>query len=222
VALRVVLAEDNLLVREGVTRLLQADPGLDVVAACRDYDELVDTVGTERPDVVVTDIRMPPGQLDEGIRAAVHLRAAYPEVGVVVLSQYTNPAYLQKLLADGTRGRAYLLKDRVSEGSELVDAVHKVAAGGSVIDPAVVETLMAATTARKRSDLDRLTPREAEVLAAMARGRSNAAISADLVVSQRAVEKHVNAIFAKLGLTEEQEVSHRVMAVLLYLTEQGG
>jgi DNA-binding NarL/FixJ family response regulator len=220
VPLRVVVAEDNLLVREGVIRLLQADPDVQVIAACQDYDGLIATVTGEEPDVLVTDIRMPPGQRDEGIRAAVELRSRQPGTGVVVLSQYPNPAYLQRLLAEGSDGRAYLLKERVSEGSELVDAVHKVAQGGSVIDSVVVESLMAATTARKRGELDRLTARETEVLAAMARGRSNAAVSADLFITQRAVEKHVNAIFAKLGLTEEQEVSRRVMAVLLYLTEQ--
>jgi DNA-binding NarL/FixJ family response regulator len=170
--------------------------------------------------VVVTDIRMPPTMRDEGIRAAVELRSARPELGVVVLTQYPNPDYLRAVLAGGSRGRAYLLKERVSEGRQLVDAVREVARGGSVIDPVVVESLMAATNAAHRSDLARLTPREVDVLAAMARGLSNAAIASELFITQRAVEKHVNSIFARLGLTDEPDISRRVRAVLLYLTDQ--
>jgi DNA-binding NarL/FixJ family response regulator len=218
--LRVLLAEDNLLVREGVIRLLQAEPDLEVVAVCQDLDELLGAAHGSAPDVVVTDIRMPPTMRDEGIRAAVQLRAVQPETGVVVLTQYPNPEYLRRLLDGGSTGRAYLLKERVSDGRQLVDTVREVARGGSVIDPVVVETLMAATNEPKRSELDRLTPRERDVLAAMARGLSNAAIASELFVTQRAVEKHVNAIFARLGLAEEPEVSRRVMAVLVYLTDQ--
>jgi DNA-binding NarL/FixJ family response regulator len=218
--LRVLLAEDNLLVREGIIRLLQAEADLEVVAVCRDLDGLLEAARETAPEVVVTDIRMPPTMRDEGIRAAVQVRAMRPETGVVVLTQYPNPDYLRTLLAGGSAGRAYLLKERVSDGRQLVDTVREVARGGSVIDPLVVETLMAATNEPKRRDLDRLTPRERDVLAAMARGLSNAAIGNALFITQRAVEKHVNAIFARLGLAEEPDVSRRVMAVLVYLTEQ--
>jgi DNA-binding NarL/FixJ family response regulator len=218
--LRVLLAEDHLLVREGIIRLLQVEPDLEVVAVCQDLDDLLDAASSSAPDVVVTDIRMPPTMRDEGIRAAVQLRATRPELGVVVLTQYPNPDYLRAVLAEGSHGRAYLLKDRVSEGRQLADAVRAVARGGSVVDPVVVETLMASTNPTNRSDLGKLTPRERDVLAAMARGLSNAAIASALFITQRAVEKHVNAIFARLGLTEEQDVSRRVMAVLMYLTDQ--
>jgi DNA-binding NarL/FixJ family response regulator len=218
--LRLLLAEDHLLVREGIIRLLQVEPDLEIVAVCQDLDGLLEAASSSAPDVVVTDIRMPPTMRDEGIRAAVELRSARPELGVVVLTQYPNPDYLRAVLAGGSRGRAYLLKERVSEGRQLVDAVREVARGGSVIDPVVVESLMAATNAAHRSDLARLTPREVDVLAAMARGLSNAAIASELFITQRAVEKHVNSIFARLGLTDEPDISRRVRAVLLYLTDQ--
>jgi DNA-binding NarL/FixJ family response regulator len=171
--------------------------------------------------VVVTDIRMPPSGTDEGIQAAAKLRTDHPSVGVVVLSQYADPAYALALLADGSEGRAYLLKERVSEVDELLVAVREVAEGGSVIDPKVVESLVA-TKSGPRSELDRLTPRETEVLGEMAQGKSNAAIAATLVLSERAVEKHTNSIFSKLGLSEERDVNRRVKAVLLYLAEAGG
>ena len=220
--LRLVIAEDHLLVREGVRRLLEADPELEVAAVCGDLDSLLAAVETEHPDVVVTDIRMPPSGTDEGIRVAARLRAERPEVGVVVLSQHDDPAYALALLDEGSAGRAYLLKERVSEVGELVAAVREVAAGGSVIDPAVVEGLVSATRRPRRSELERLTPRELEVLAEMATGRANAAIAASLVLSERAVEKHTNSIFSKLGLSEERDLNKRVKAVLLFLADRGG
>ena len=221
-ALRVVVAEDNLLVREGVVTLLEHQPAISVCAACGTYDELLDTVEREKPDVVVTDIRMPPTGTDEGIRAALALRDAHPETGVVVLSQYVDPAYALALLERGSEGRAYLLKERVSDADQIVHAIEEVARGGSVIDPIVVEALVAQRTARTASALERLTPREREVLEQMAQGRNNAGIAQALYLSERAVEKHINSLFSKLGLSEEPDVHRRVKAVLLYLSEQGG
>jgi DNA-binding NarL/FixJ family response regulator len=216
-----VLAEDNYLVREGVTRLLSSDDEIDVVATCDDYDSLVAAVVAEQPDVVITDIRMPPTGTDEGIRAAEHLRETSPETGVVLLSQYSDPAYALAFLEKGSEGRAYLLKERVSDLTQLRDAVVEVHAGGSVIDPKVVEALV---TARRHAEspISRLTPRELEVLDAMAQGRNNAGIAAALGLTERAVEKHINSIFSKLGLSEEPEVHRRVKAVLLFLAERGG
>ena len=216
-SVRVVLAEDNVLLREGVSRLLAGQDDLDVVGTCGDLQGLLDLVSTEKPDVVVTDIRMPPTGTDEGIKAAARLRVEHPSVGVVVLSQYANPAYALALLADGSEGRAYLLKERVSDVAELVAAIREVARGGSVIDPKVVEALVASSSRAIRSDLDRLTPREGEILGEMASGKSNAAIASTLVLSERAVEKHTNSIFSKLGLTEERDVNRRVKAVLVFL-----
>ncbi len=216
-SVRVVLAEDNVLLREGVSRLLAGQEGLDVVGTCGDLQGLLDLVSTEKPDVVVTDIRMPPTGTDEGIQAASRLRVEQPSVGVVVLSQYANPAYALALLADGSEGRAYLLKERVSDVAELVAAIREVARGGSVIDPKVVEALVSSSSRAIRSDLDRLTPREGEILSEMASGKSNAAIASTLVLSERAVEKHTNSIFSKLGLTEERDVNRRVKAVLVFL-----
>jgi DNA-binding NarL/FixJ family response regulator len=218
---RVVLAEDNVLLREGVSRLFEGQDDLDLVGVAGDLPELLELIDREKPDVVVTDIRMPPSGTDEGIQAAAQLRTDHPSVGVVVLSQYADPAYALALLADGSEGRAYLLKERVSEVDELLAAVREVAEGGSVIDPKVVESLVASKSG-PRSELDRLTPRETEVLGEMAQGKSNAAIAATLVLSERAVEKHTNSIFSKLGLSEERDVNRRVKAVLLYLAEAGG
>jgi len=215
--IRVVLAEDNVLLREGVSRLLAGQEGLDVVGVSGDLQGLLDLVGSEKPDVVVTDIRMPPTGTDEGIQAAARLRVEQPAVGVVVLSQYANPAYALALLAEGSEGRAYLLKERVSDVAELVAAIREVARGGSVIDPKVVEALVSSSSRAIRSDLDRLTPREGEILSEMASGKSNAAIAATLILSERAVEKHTNSIFSKLGLTEERDVNRRVKAVLVFL-----
>jgi DNA-binding NarL/FixJ family response regulator len=218
VGLRVVLAEDNALLREGVARLIERDADLELAGTAEDLPSLLALVEGERPDVVVTDIRMPPTNTDEGVQAAVELRRSHPTVGVVVLSQYVEPAYALALLGEGSAGRAYLLKERVADVEELVRAIHEVAAGRSVIDPTVVEALVSAR--RQRSPLDHLTARELEVLAQMATGRTNAAVAAELVLSERAVEKHTNSIFAKLGLTEEPDVNRRVAAVLLYLAEQ--
>ena len=222
VAIRVVLAEDNLLLREGVRRLMEREPDIDLVGVCEDFDSLLATAEETRPDVVVTDIRMPPTGTDEGIRAAAHLRETLPSTGVVVLSQYASPGYALALLEKGSERRAYLLKERVSEVEELLAAIHEVARGGSVIDPKVVESLVATRSRGASRELEHLTPRENEVLAEMAQGKSNGAIAAALVLSERAVEKHINSIFSKLGLSEERDLNRRVKAVLLYLTEKGG
>ncbi|QGG96822.1 response regulator transcription factor [Actinomarinicola tropica] len=215
--IRVVLADDHALLRQGIERLLAADPDVEVVAVAASLDEARGAVRREQPDVVVTDIRMPPTSTDEGIRLAAELRAERPDCGVVVLSQYVEAAYALALLADGAAGRSYLLKERVADAEELLTAVRAVASGGSHIDPQVVEHLVASNRAASSSALDRLTPRETEVLGEMARGKSNAAIAASLVLSERAVEKHTNSIFSKLGLSEERELNRRVAAVLAYL-----
>jgi DNA-binding NarL/FixJ family response regulator len=218
--IRVVVAEDNYLVREAVVRLLDASPEIEVAGACEDYDSLLATVASASPDVVVTDIRMPPTGTDEGVRAAKHLRETRPEIGVVVLSQYVEPGYALELLDEGSERRAYLLKERVSDVDQLLRAIQEVARGCSVIDPKVVEALVAARSRRSDSKLEQLTPREQEVLAEMAQGRNNAAVAAALGLSERAVEKHINSVFSKLGLTEEPDVNRRVKAVLLYLADR--
>ncbi len=215
--IRVVLAEDNALLRQGVERLITHQDGLELVGTANDLPDLLALVDEVLPDVVVTDIRMPPTGTDEGIKAAAHLREHRPDVGVVVLSQYANPEYALALLADGSSRRAYLLKETIAGVDELVRAIETVAEGGSVIDPAVVESLVEASAPRRPSDLDRLTAREMETLAVMAQGKNNAAIATTLFLSERAVEKHTNAIFSKLGLTEEEDVNRRVKAVLIYL-----
>ncbi len=214
---RVLLAEDNVLLREGLTKVIDGEPDLEVSGAVGDLPTLLETVAADPPDVVVTDIRMPPTGTDEGIRAANQLRDEQPSVGVVVLSQYANPSYALALLAGGSEGRAYLLKERVSDVDDLLRAIRVVAEGGSVIDPKVVEALVTARSPRHRTDLDLLTPRETEILQEMASGKSNAAIAEALVLSERAVEKHTNSIFSKLGLSEERNLNRRVKAVLLYL-----
>ncbi len=216
-----VLAEDNVLLREGISRLFDAQDDLELIGSASDLPELLDLITRDEPDVVITDIRMPPTGTDEGIQAAAWLREHHPRVGVVVLSQYTAPTYALALLEEGTSGRAYLLKDRVAGIDALIAAVHSVAEGGSVIDPLVVDELVSARSARKTSDLGWLTPRETEILAEMAQGKNNAAIAATLHVSERAVEKHTNSIFSKLGLSEEKDVNRRVKAVLLYLSDPG-
>ena len=218
--IRVVVAEDNYLVREAVVRLLSSSPEIEVVGACEDFDDLIDTVETEHPDVVVTDIRMPPTGTDEGVRAAKQLRQEHPEIGVVVLSQYVEPGYALELLDTGSERRAYLLKERVSDVDQLLRAIEEVARGGSVIDPKVVEALVTARSRRADSRLEFLTPREQEVLAEMAQGRNNAAVASALGLSERAVEKHINSVFSKLGLSEEPDVNRRVKAVLLYLADR--
>jgi DNA-binding NarL/FixJ family response regulator len=221
VAIRVLVAEDNVLLRDGLARLVQASADLELAGLCGGLDELLGMVEELKPDVVLTDIRMPPTGTDEGIRAAAALRQSHPHVGVVVLSQFASPTYALALLEGGSEGRAYLLKDRVADVDDVLDAVRVVAGGGSVIDPKVVEELVAARSAG-RSPLDHLTPREREILAEMATGKSNAAIASTLVLSERAVEKHINSIFSKLHLVEEPDVNRRVKAVLLYLAAGGG
>jgi DNA-binding NarL/FixJ family response regulator len=218
--IRIVLAEDSYLVREGIRTLLESRPQLELVATCGDLESLLRAVETERPDVVLTDIRMPPDGLDEGIQAASRLRETSPEIGVVVLSQYAEPGYALELLEGGSEGRAYLLKERVDDVDQLAAAIGAVADGGSVIDPKVVEALVASKSAAERSLLADLTPREAEVLHEMAQGKNNAAIAESLVIAERSVEKYVHSIFAKLDIAWEEKVSRRVKAVLLYLAEQ--
>ncbi|HEY3942665.1 MAG TPA: response regulator transcription factor [Acidimicrobiales bacterium] len=219
--IRVVLAEDNALLREGVSRLVAAQTEMELVGVAADLPGLLAQVEAHEPDVVVTDIRMPPTGTDEGIEAAAWLRTHRPAIGVVVLSQFTAPSYALSLLAEGSSGRAYLLKERVAGAEELARAIRTVAEGGSVIDPLVVEELVRAR-GRRKTDLTWLTPRESEILAEMAQGKSNAAIADALEVSERAVEKHSNSIFSKLGLSEEKDVNRRVKAVLVYLSEQTG
>jgi DNA-binding NarL/FixJ family response regulator len=217
--IRLVIADDHLLVREGVRRLLETDPDIEVAAVCGDLDSLLAAVEAEHPDVVVTDIRMPPGNTDEGIRAAERLRTTDPDVGVVVLSQYATPSYALALLEGGSAGRSYLLKERVLEPEQLMSAIRAVAGGGSVIDPKVVEALVAEDTRGERSPIHGLTSRERDVLREMAAGKSNAAIGESLFLAERSVEKVIHSIFLKLGLTWEPSVNKRVKAVILYLAE---
>lgn len=220
--IRAVLAEDNALLRQGLERLLQAADDVELLGTAVDLPSLEALIEAEDPDVVVTDIRMPPTGTDEGIQIAARLRSERPGCGVVVLSQHAEAAYALALLGDGSNGRAYLLKERVADLDELIGAVREVAAGGSRIDPEVVEQLVNANRSAPASELSRLTPRETEVLGEMASGKSNAAIAAALVLSERAVEKHTNSIFSKLGLSEERDVNRRVKAVLVYLHEHRG
>jgi DNA-binding NarL/FixJ family response regulator len=211
---RIALAEDSVLLREGLARLL-GDAGFDVRARCRDAAELVAALHAEVPDVVIVDIRLPPTHTDEGLRAAIELRSAYPGLGVLVLSQYVEVGLAMKLLADSADGVGYLLKDRISDVPEFIGAVRRVAAGGSAVDPTIVSTLL---SRRRRDDpLDRLTPREREVLELMAAGTSNQGIADRLVITLRAVEKYVSSIFGKLGLPATGSESRRVLAVLLFL-----
>ncbi|WP_238998136.1 response regulator transcription factor [Nocardioides limicola] len=216
--LRLVVAEDNLLVREGILRLLAEIEEFKVCAACSSYDELVEAVEAHAPDVVLTDIRMPPTHRDEGIRAARRFRGSHPELGVVVLSQFLDPAYVLTLLEDGTKGRGYLLKDRVDEVDRLAHAIRTVGTGGSYIDDEVVDVLVRSRTRTVDSPLTGLTARELEVLSEMATGATNSAIADALGVSEHSVEKHASAIFMKLGLTEDVEINRRVTAVLLFLS----
>jgi DNA-binding NarL/FixJ family response regulator len=216
--IRVAVADDSYLMREAMRQVLARLPEVDVVEICDHGDRLLEVVDRESPDVVITDVRMPPSGDDEGIRIAHRLRRTHPEVGVVVLSQYSDARYGLGLLEYGAEGRAYLLKERVADPAELRAAIDVVARGGSLIDPEMVHALMSAA-GRGDSPLAQLTARESEVLAQMAQGKSNAAIAETLVLSKRAVEKHVGAIFLRLGLTDEEVVSRRVAAVLLYLGE---
>lgn len=215
--LRVLIAEDNYLVREGTRRLLEDSGEIEVVAAVGSAEELLDAVERLRPDAVVTDIRMPPGHDMEGIEAAHKIRARHPQVGVVVLSQHADEGYAFELLKDGTAGLAYLLKERLGDLEDLVRALRETVAGRSVIDSAVVEALLARRSRLATSPLSQLTPREMDVLREMAQGKTNAAVAAALSVSESAVEKYGNAIFSKLGLSEEKLVHRRVAAVLAYL-----
>jgi DNA-binding NarL/FixJ family response regulator len=219
VPIRVVLAEDHYLVREGVRGLLASQADIEVVAVCGDLDSLFAAVDAEHPDVVVTDIRMPPGNADEGIQAAARLRASEPDVGVVVLSQYANPTYALALLEDGSEGRSYLLKERIQDVEQLASAIRAVADGGSVIDPKVVEALVGENTRTEGSPLSQLTPRERDVLREMASGKSNAAIADALYLTESSVEKVIHSMFQKLELTWEPSIHKRVKAVVLYLAE---
>lgn len=218
-ALRVVFADDNYLVREGVSALLAESEGIDLVGTAVDTPSLIKSVAENSPDAVLTDIRMPPTYTNEGIEAAKRIRTAHPQVGVVVLSQYVEEDYVFDLLADGVAGMGYLLKEKVTDLDELVRALREVARGGSVLDPLVVEALLARRGGH--SPLLGLTDREREVLQEMATGRNNATIARSLFMSDRAVEKHIGSLFQKLGLVDEHEVSRRVMAVLAYLEATG-
>jgi DNA-binding NarL/FixJ family response regulator len=217
--IRVVLGEDSFLAREGIARVLDSIDDIDLVAACGDLDELRSTVDEVRPDVVLTDIRMPPTNTDEGIRFAGELRHSLPEVGVVVLSQHAEPAYAMSLFANGSSQRAYLLKERVKDKDELERALREVADGRSLVDPRIVDKLVSA----RLSDpgIEKLTPREREILALIAEGCSNASMAESLEITKRAVERHINGIFVKLDLSEDGDVNRRVKAALLYLTGDG-
>ncbi len=215
---RVVVAEDNLLVRAGVEALLSTEDGVAVTGVVSRYEELMAQVDSDEPDVVVTDIRMPPTSSDEGIRAAAALRQSHPNVGVVVLSQFLDPTYLLRLIEEGSSRRGYLLKERLASTGQLSSAIHTVAEGGSFIDPVVVDSLVSAKARTPATTLDRLTPREMETLAEIAAGRSNSAIAAGFGVTERAIEKHINSIFYKLDLLEDRDANRRVCAVLMYLS----
>jgi DNA-binding NarL/FixJ family response regulator len=218
--IRVALADDSLLVREGLEQVLATDAEIEVVASCADLPSLLAAIEAERPDVVLTDIRMPPSGTDEGIQVATLLRASHPSVGVIVLSQFAEPSYALALLEAGSDSRGYLLKERVYDRAQLLTAVETVADGGSVIDPGVVEVLVAASSRAHRSPLADLTQREREVLAEIAQGKSNNAIGESLVLTKRSVEKHINSIFLKLNLSDAETVSKRVKAALLYLADE--
>lgn len=215
-----VLAEDSFIVREGIRLLLESTDEIELLATAETYDELITAVEQYRPEVVITDIRMPPSRTDEGVRAAGEIRRRWPETGVVVLSQYVEPGYVLALFEHGTAGLAYLLKERVGDLNELVVAVHRVLERGSVVDPKVVDVLVDARSRRIGSKLGRLTSREREVLEHVAAGKTNAAIADDLYLSERAVEKHINSIFTKLDLSFEENVNKRVKAVVLWLAER--
>ncbi len=219
-AFSIVLAEDAYIVREGV-RLVLESAGYRLLASVEDYDELLAAVETHRPDVVITDIRMPPTRTDEGVRAAREIRDRYPDTGVVVLSQYVEPEYALTLFENGSSGFAYLLKERLGDLDQLEHAISEVRSGGSVVDPKVVDALVEART-RPESLLSRLTDRELEVMAEIARGRTNSAIADTLYLSERAIEKHINSIFTKLDLLPEKDINRRVSAVLVFLADQAG
>jgi len=217
--IRVVFAEDNYLVREGTAALLASSDEVELIATATSRDELLAAVNEHSPDAVLTDIRMPPTGTNEGIEAAKEIRATHPDIGVVVLSQYVEEAYAYDLLKEGAGGLGYLLKERVADVDELVRALGEVARGGSVLDPKVVEALVAAKERMASSPIASLTDREREVLSHMAQGQNNAGIARSLFLTERAVEKHINSLFHKLGLSEEHDVHRRVMAVLAFLHE---
>jgi DNA-binding NarL/FixJ family response regulator len=219
--LRVVLGEDSLIVREGLQQLLGSHAEMEVVASHADLESLAAAVDSEQPDVLVTDIRMPPSHTDEGIALANRLRETHPQLGVVVISQFSDPGYVLALLEAGSDRRAYLLKERVHDRGQLIAAIRAVAGGASMIDPKVVEELVGARARAQHSPLGQLTPREHEVLAEIAQGKSNTAIAESLVLTKRAVEKHINSIFLKLGLADAEDVSKRVKAALMFLYEGG-
>jgi len=219
--IHVVVAEDSYVIREFLTATLSAAADVELVAVCTNGKELQTAIDTWDPDVVLTDIRMPPSGAEEGVRIAASLRDTHPNVGVVVLSQYAEPAYAIRLLEHGTGGRAYLLKERIRNKEQLLDAIKAVARGGSVIDPIIVDVLIEARSRAAKSQLSQLTSRERELLAEIAAGKSNTAIAESLVLTKRAVEKHVNSIFSKLNLPETQDVSRRVKATLIFLSEEG-
>jgi len=220
-AIRLVVAEDSYLVREALTQVLTADPDIEVVTVVGDVYALHSAIEQERPDVVLTDIRMPPFQGADGIQVASELREAHPEIGVVVLSQFAEAAYALDLFRDGSGRRAYLLKERIADRADLLGAIRAVAEGGSVIDPKVVDGLIAERAQDAGSALGVLTERELEVLALVATGKSNAAIASALFLTKRAIEKHINAIFLKLDLRDTGDVSRRVKAALIFLAEDG-
>jgi DNA-binding NarL/FixJ family response regulator len=220
VAIRLVFAEDNVLLREGLVQLLGHADHIELLGACGNLPDLLALVDRDPPDVVLTDIRMPPTHTDEGIEAARRIRQEHPDVGVVVLSQYSSSAYAHALFEDGSDARAYLLKDRITDVDELLYAIEAVANGGSVVDPKIVEELVSTRARKPRSPLEDLTAREREILAEIASGKSNQGIASTLFLSARAIEKHSNSIFTKLGLAQEPDVNRRVKAVLLYLADE--
>jgi DNA-binding NarL/FixJ family response regulator len=220
--IRVVVGEDSAVVREGIRRMLERSDDIEVAATAADAATLRAAIAEHRPDVVITDIRMPPTLTDEGVRIAGELRESSPQVGVVVLSQHVESTYALSLLDGGSSGRAYLLKERLRDSTELTRAIREVAGGGSVVDPLVVDELVRARSARENSPLRDLTETELAILARIAQGLSNAAIADELVVTKRAVERHINAIFLKLGLRDAEDVSRRVKAALVYLSSQPG
>lgn len=220
--IRVVVGEDSYIAREGISRALEEEADIEVVATCTDLPSLRAAVAEARPDVVLTDIRMPPTKTDEGVRLAAELRLTHPDIGVVILSQYAEPLYATELLEGSSDRRAYLLKDRVQDHSELGRALREVAAGGSIIDPRIVELLLTSQRRRQDAHFDALTPREQEILALVAEGWSNPAISERLGITTRAAERHISSIFSKLGLGDTEQVSRRVKAAVMYLADQVG
>jgi DNA-binding NarL/FixJ family response regulator len=218
-SLRLAIADDSYLIREGVRRLLEKGSEVEVVAVCEDSHSLLEAVDRDSPDVVLSDIRMPPFREREGIRVAAQLRETHPAIGVVILSQYADPGLALELFESGSEGRAYLLKERIGNRDELVAAIQAVADRRSVVDPKIIDLLIAEGRHSATSPLDELTAREREVLAEVAAGRSNSAIAGSLFLTKRAVEKHINAIFMKLNLRESEDTSRRVKAALMYLAD---